>query len=186
MSVQDLTDYEYASKRLSYDPKTGILIWKDAGPEFFETKNAWAIWNRRFAGTRAGSYHHRSGYRRICLAVGGKKKRIIAEHRIAWLLAYGEWPRGEVDHINGDRSDNRLCNLREVDPASNMKNKATYSNNTTGACGIGWHKKNRKWTAYITADGKRKHLGCYGSIEEAVAARKAAEEKYGFHKNHGR
>ena len=185
MSTQDLADYEYAHKRLSYDPDTGVLTWKEVGPEFFANQHLCAIWNTRFANKRAGSYHRNSGYRRVTFSAY-EKKRILGEHRVIWLMMYGRWPNGEIDHINGDPCDNRIKNLREVNLSQNMQNKSTYSNNKTGACGVGWHKKNRVWTAYITFNSKRKHLGCYKSFEEALAVRKTAEKEYGFHENHGR
>ena len=83
-----------------------------------------------------------------------------------------------VDHINGNRLDNRMENLRLVNRAQNNMNKGLGSNNTSGHTGVAWDKSKRKWGAKIQIGGKTKYLGRYTDIENAIKARTEAEEKY--------
>lgn len=112
-------------------------------------------------------------------------EQYIASHRIAWALHYDELPplEMEIDHINGIRDDNRICNLRLVSMADNMKNKTQYRNNTHGYPGILFDphsRRIRQWRAQIQVDGKLMKLGSYMCKTAAVFARKRAEMKYGF------
>ena len=111
--------------------------------------------------------------------------KLYLGHRLAWFLAFGKWPT-EIDHINGDRADNRLVNLREVERVDNTRNRKTPCTNTSGVMGVSWDAANSKWQAAIWVDGKSIKLGRHKNFGEACAARKAGEIKYGFHKNHGR
>lgn len=124
--------------------------------------------------------------------IGGKSYRALCiddtrylEHRLAWLYMHGHFPVYEIDHINGDGIDNRLCNLRSVTRLENRKNRRLQSNNTSGTNGVLWNKAARKWLAKITVDSKITHLGSFEDINDAIEARKEAEIKYGFHINHG-
>lgn len=105
-------------------------------------------------------------------------------HRIIWLITYGEWPEGQIDHINGVRDDNRIENLRAVSVVGNQQNQHMRVDNTSGTTGV--RLESGAWTAKIRVRGKRLHLGRFKSLEEAAAARKSAELLYGFHPNHGR
>lgn len=137
-------------------------------------------WNTKFAGKEAGNTGHQ-GYRRI--SFDGTS---IAASHVAWLLAHGEWPSGFIDHINGDRSDNRPSNLRVVDAQENAKNQKARYDNTSGVVGVCWCKSKRKWLARITVNYHHKNLGSFQTKAAAIACRKAAEQQYGFHPNHGR
>jgi hypothetical protein len=121
------------------------------------------------------------GYRGV--RINGKLYRA---HRIIWAMHTGQWPEDELDHINGDRLDNRLENLRPVSCQENMRNAKRYCNNKSGVMGVYWHKAAGKWRAQIMVNGRQIHLGYFAAKEEAIAARKAAETMYGFHENHGR
>ena len=114
-----------------------------------------------------------------------KGKKYLA-HRLIWLYANGKFPDNTIDHINGNPSDNRIENLRDVTHQENHKNKCTYRTNTSGHIGVSWHIGTQKWCARIEVNGKRKHLGYFNVLEDAVAARQAASVKHGYHKNHGR
>lgn len=167
-----------------YDPDSGKLFWKHRGLEYFQDgprKNSTAAaWNTRNAGreiTRRSS----KGY--IKPNVFGRDEY---SHRIIWLLVNGDWPEGQVDHINGIKHDNRLANLRVVTNQENGMNQRRRSTNASGVQGVGWHKNRRKWQASITIDGRKLHLGLFDEFDAAVAARDAAEAEYGFHENHGR
>ncbi|MFD2248971.1 hypothetical protein [Pseudochelatococcus lubricantis] len=92
----------------------------------------------------------------------------------------------EIDHVNGIRSDNRFNNLRNVDHAANTRNVALHSSNTSGVIGVSWAKRECRWRASIKANNRERHIGYFRDFEDAVAARKAAERQFGFHKNHGR
>jgi len=115
---------------------------------------------------------------------GGKRVR---HHRYVWEQANGPIPDGlDVDHINGDRTDNRLDNLRLVTRQENMQNAKRYCTNSSGVTGVCWRKQKQRWQAYVVVDYKQIHLGHYRDWFEAVCARKSAEVSYGFHPNHGR
>lgn len=106
-----------------------------------------------------------SGYRQIWF-----QDRQQMEHRVAWFLHYGEWPKGYVDHINGDKSDNRISNLREATASENLCNRGRQRNNTSGHKGVSWHRQNRKWKATISVSGRNRYLGSFDTKEEAAQA----------------
>lgn len=107
-------------------------------------------------------------------------------HRLAWLYIYGYFPKNQIDHINHNRGDNRICNLREVTMQENKRNSPIPSNNTSGTIGVYWHKQRQKWLASIKVNKKQLSLGIYKNKEDAIKARKHAEKIYKFHKNHGK
>ena len=107
-------------------------------------------------------------------------------HRLIWLYVHGKFPEEQLDHIDQDRLNNRLSNLRAVTHQENNKNRRRQSNNTSGLCGVHLTKNTGKWEAHIKANGKKKHLGHFSDFFEACCARKSAENKYNFHPNHGR
>lgn len=118
---------------------------------------------------------------------GSLFNRHISAHRVVFALTHGAWPAGEVDHINGNRTDNRPANLRDVPHRENLKNAKRAINNTSGTTGVTFDSTHGKWVARIAATGNRnRHVGCFVSKSEAVAARKAAEALHGYHPNHGR
>jgi hypothetical protein len=150
---------EYLREILSYDPDTGVFRWKVS-----ET-------NRVSVGGVAGSQNG-DGYTRIMI---GKKK--YRAHRLAWLHVYGEWPAKYVDHVDGDRSNNKITNLREATNAQNMRNCGAYATNTSGFKGVTFHKHRRRWHARINIPSKQIHLGYFDTPEEAHAAYCAAAAK---------
>lgn len=151
-----------------YDPDTGIIRWKVRR-------------NKMQKGQIAG-YCHSSGYIRI--EVKGKSYKA---HRIAFALGHNTLniPNG-IDHINGNRSDNRLDNLREATTQQNNYNTRKRKNTTSKYKGVSWDTRYQKWHARIRINGKQKHLGYYTSEEEAYAAYcKAAIELHGEFANLG-
>ena len=177
-----LPDTEYLRKVLAYDPDAGILTWLPRPREHFKTDIAWLRWNTQKPGKVAFSYiQKRGGY-----AVGNLDGMSYYAHRIIWAHIHGSVSDMEIDHINGDRSDNRLQNLRAVSRLQNTQNRKVRAESKSGVCGVEWHQQCRKWKAYINANKRRVYLGVYVNLEDAIAARKAAEVKYGFHANHGR
>lgn len=165
---------EQLREAIDYNAETGVATWRwrhDARP---------SNWNARYAGKPALSSINDKGYQ-----CGSFRGRIIELHRAAWAIHYGAWPVGQIDHINGVRSDNRIINLRVVTNAENARNQKRQSRNTSGQTGVCWHSSDRKWRAQISANGKRKFLGRFDSMEAAIEARRAAERAYGYHENHG-
>lgn len=160
------------SKILSYDSLTGIFTWK------VNMKGS------RGVGNQAGSVntHPKTGKRYIFIHTLGKQWRA---HRIAWFMYYGVEPENEIDHINGDGTDNSIINLRMTDTQGNSRNQRIRSTNTSGVIGVRWNKKANKWVAGIHDEGKNVHLGLFSDFNEAVAVRKQAEKEYGYHHNHG-
>jgi len=103
-----------------------------------------------------------------------------------WALAYRAWPSKQIDHINGNRTDNSLQNLRLVSNSDNHKNQKMPSTNTSGIVGVRVDKRTGAWVSDIFDAGKRIYVGTFSTKEEAVAARKEAERRLGYHANHGR
>lgn len=153
-----------------FDYCDGALYWK------YSLKNG-----ARSAGCEAGSKDKIDGYVRV--KVNSKSYRV---HRIVLEMFNGPiGPDKEVDHINHDRSDNRIDNLRLVTKSENQKNKGIAKNNTSGVAGVTWCSKYGKWRARIMIDRKSIHLGRFDTIEQAAKARSDAVDALGFHKNHG-
>lgn len=122
-------------------------------------------------GEVAGGIHKSSGYRRLRL--GGKTCRA---HRVAWLMVTGEWPKNEIDHIDGNKDNNAWHNLREVTPKLNQQNRrAPSTSNKAGALGVCWHKRDKRWQAAIQVDGKNVHIGYFKSRQDAAGAYIAAK-----------
>lgn len=160
---------EYLKSIVDYDPETGFIVW------------AFHRGSRSEKGRTAGYKRPNNGY----ITISINKKTYLA-HRLAWLYMYGEWPNGQVDHINHIRTDNRIKNLRVVDSTGNNKNSSLPSTNTSGHVGVYFDKKIGKWMAKIHKNNKQIWLGYFLSIDDAIIARKTAEKILGFHQNHGK
>lgn len=104
--------------------------------------------------------------------------KMIRQHRAAWALYYGEWPNGQIDHIDHNGQNNRISNLRVVDCVQNARNQRPPRTSKSGVCGVIWVRHKKKWRAQIGVGGKQICLGYYKEVEEARSARKAGEEKY--------
>ena len=115
----------------------------------------------------------------------GWKHKIYQVHHIAYYHQTGIWAN-MLDHINGIITDNRISNLREVNQTQNARNTKLPITNTSGVCGVQFHKHSNKWVAVISENKKVIYLGYFINFEDAVKARKAAEVKYGYHANHGK
>lgn len=152
---------------LLYEPITGKFTWK-------VNKGS------KKAGAQAGNLHLDNHIR---IRIDGK---IYRAHRLAWLYTYGRWPSQQIDHINHDRSDNRLVNLREVDQITNHQNLGIRKDNKSGSTGVHWDRRMEKWMAFIHVNKVRKHIGYFDILQDAILARKNAEIRYGFHPNHGK
>ena len=159
---------EYIKSILNYNRLTGVFT------RSAKTSNSVNI------GDIAGCVN-RNGY--VVIRVLNK---LMYAHRLAWLYEYGHLPEFEIDHINGDRSDNRIANLRDVTRTENSKNLSMRSDNNSGVVGVCWSSLHNKWSAEIADNGKKVFLGLFVDINDAIKARSIAESKYNYHSNHGR
>lgn len=147
----NLVTSERLRSALSYDAETGHFTWL---VRIGSVK----------AGQRAGK-HAKNGYWRIRL--DGVE---YPAHRLAWFYVYGRWPDGQVDHINLDKIDNGISNLRPATNAENQRNRSEQSNNTSGFKGVSRFKKTGRWRAEIMIDGHKKYLGSFSTPEQAAVA----------------
>jgi len=152
---------------LDYNPETGEFLWRIRRGKKAEGSSAGCVAPIGYVMMRVDGHLHYA-------------------HRLAWLYATGEWPKHQIDHINGVRSDNRIANLREVSSSENARNKARSGKNTSGYVGVHWFKPTRKWRASLVVGGKTFICSYFDTIEEAASARRQAEIDAGFHVNHGR
>lgn len=160
--MKPLPSLEEITAQVSYDPETGQFV---------------RLVNRPNspAGTNAAKKLDTHGYPivRVC----GREFRA---HRLAWIIARGNWPAADIDHINRNRTDNRIANLREATRRENLGNSSLSSHNTSGIKGVHLYKATGRWSAYINVHGKRKHLGYFDTCELAGAAyREAAKVTFG-------
>lgn len=112
--------------------------------------------------------------------------RIWEAHRLAWLYQYGSFPAKNIDHINGNPGDNRICNLRDVSQAENSRNMCMSKKNKTGVNGVHRNTQDGRFTVQIRVNGKTTHIGVFDDLKDAAEARKTAELRHGYHANHGR
>lgn len=176
-----MIDVQILKTLIAYDPDTGSLTWLERTLDAHEDHTTVPRWNKRFAGKRAMTANHSKGY--LCGNVLG---RLHLAHRVAWAVAYGEWPDGQIDHINGDKKDNRLCNLRCVSNSENHRNMPVRKDSLSGIQGVYLDKRSGKWTARIKNNGSNLHLGTFATKEKAEEARESIKKALGYHENHGR
>jgi hypothetical protein len=131
------------------------------------------------AGSVAGCIEQ-NGYRSISI-----DNRRIKAHKLVFLYLQGFIP-DMVDHIDGNRDNNTINNLRVATASENQKNRKLGKSNKSGMSGVRWLPKSAKWQADIRVDRELIYLGRWEDKELAIQARKEAERKYGFHANHGR
>ena len=158
MSAKPLPAIEILRKKIIYDPESGIL---------------------RSRSRKKPPLIDSNGYVRV--GIDGQR---YAGHRVAWALHYNEQPDPnlEIDHINGNRADNRISNLRLVTQEQNLRNKTKYKNCKHGYPGILFEKDGREkcWRAQIAMNGTIAKLGAFRCKTAAIFARKVAEVKHGF------
>ena len=158
-----------ALELLEYDPQTGCLTWK-------------VLRGGRRPGDVAGTIGEaKPGYFVRQVRVDGV---VYWSHRLIWFMVTGCWP-DQIDHQDHDPLNNEWKNLRDVTSQQNNQNRSIGINNTSGFMGVFWEKNRSKWRAQIDVDGKKIHLGLFVEKSDAIIARQAANERYGFHRNHG-
>lgn len=162
MKKFELPSAERLFELFTYDPGTGLLVWK------ISTNNR----------VRAGD-PIKTKYAAGHIAVGIDGVRYLA-HRIIWKMMTGKDPIDQIDHIDGNASNNAFSNLRESDQAQNLANTRTRRNNTSGAKGVSFHKATGKWRATIGKNYRSKQIGIFDDFQSAVeAANRARAELHG-------
>lgn len=156
-----------AKKKPKAEP---ALLAADRLRTLFAYDEATGLFIRRSSGQTAG-HKHSAGY--LSIGIDG---RAYLCHRIAWLYVHGEFPVDQIDHINGNRADNRIANLRQCSNAENCQNVRPHRDGA-GLLGTSWEKRRGKWQAGIGINGKRIHLGYYASREDAHAAYLQAKQE---------
>jgi len=157
--AEDKTIEELIRISLRYDPETGELFWNKRYEDTFSATKRFsqaglaAIWNSKYADKPAFTSVGARGYRH-----GKFNRKDFTLHRVAFLLQNGEWPKECVDHINGDKLDNRWSNLREASRAQNTWNSRGYSK-TSPYIGVSWNTRARIYIASICKDGKYFYIG---------------------------
>lgn len=162
LTQQTLKEY------LHYCPNTGIFTWIKSPINSIKINS--------LAGTISTDDY---------VVIRFDKKRYQA-HRLVWLYLYGAFPITDIDHIDHDRSNNKLLNLRTATKQVNNKNASKRVDNNSGYTGVCWNKKDKRWAAYIRAGKVFTYLGNFKVLEDAVRVRKQAEIDYGYHSNHGK
>ena len=157
--MTQLPTYEELHKHLEYDPESGKFSRKKNGSSADTDMN--------------------TGYKRVRVTIGGTNYEFLS-HRLAWFMSHRVWPSDEIDHINGQKDDNRMGNLRAVNRTQNAKNLKRRVDNTSGITGV--HRHQRGWKVSIS----RTYIGYFKCFGEAIKARKKAEIDYEYHANHGR
>ena len=155
-------------KMFIYNPETGDLIYRDPPRKkkiYFPNADG-----------KAG-YANSKGYKHVSI-----RGKVYSVHRLIWYIYYGKKPNKDIDHINRDPSDNRIINLRLVTKQQNCLNRSVSKNSVSGVIGVSWNKQRNKWQAGITINKKHILLGIFLNFEDAVKARKSAEDFAGITK----
>jgi hypothetical protein len=174
-------DAELLRTLLECDAKTGDLRWLPRDASLFSSVGSARRWHSNFCGKPALTAKNSNGYR-IGIVLG----RVVNAHRVVWILHNGPIPDGmHIDHLNGNRLDNRLANLRLATPSQNLRNAKMPRTNKSGVTGVSWAKRHKKWKAELRHDGKTLMLGMFDSLEDAAAARVAGNALYGYTARHG-
>lgn len=163
---------------VEYCPETGIMRWKKRCESHFKNGLRVSNWNTKYAGKELTTLDGK-GY-----VVGSFFAKRYLVHRLAWLYMTGEWPN-IIDHINGNKTDNRFKNLRNVSNQENHMNCRRANNNTSGVTGVYKNKSNGLWCAQMKFNGHTYHLGSSKNFDEAVRLRKNEEKRLGFSDRHG-
>lgn len=170
MRKEEITQ-EIIKEYLAYNPTTGILTWLKKPCK------------RTVVNTRAGTVSEASGYR--YLSFFGKR---YPEHHVVWFWIHGYWPLQQIDHIDQNRANNALINLREVSVAENARNRTRRRNTKVEEAGIWYCKKRQRYVSEITVNGRKVYQKTFKpeDINAAIEQRKQKLIELGFHENHGR
>jgi hypothetical protein len=153
---------------LSYDKTTGVF------------ERLIKVNRNSVIGEEVGSVNRVNGYRYI--RIDG---RAYLHHRLAWFYVHGQWPDDQIDHIDGNRLNNSVVNLRPASSKQNRENRELSTSNKTGYRGVFYRKDKDKYRASVKHNGKSQHLGYFNTAEEAAVVAKNARARLFTH-DHGR
>lgn len=173
MTRTELT-VEYLYECFVPDFDKGILIWRERPRHHFKTQGAQNTFNTRFSGKVAGRPHN-SGYMQVSVGCV-----IYLTHRLLYSMYRGSMLEKDefVDHVDTDKLNSSISNLRIVTRSQNGMNRGNQVNNTSGFAGISWSKERGKWEVHIKIDGRKINLGRFDNIEKARLTRVNAEIEY--------
>lgn len=156
---------EHLRSLFMYDPATGVV-----------TNRVRRNYNA-LAGAEIGTeFENAKGQRYRRVRIG---KKMVLVHRLVWFMETGVWPKGEIDHVNGDGRDNRWVNLRDVTASQNKANLVRLKrNNQSGIQGVCFDVRKQVWITQLNCQGRRVHWSTHSTREAALAARRAAEQAY--------
>ncbi|TFH85223.1 hypothetical protein EQG41_18075 [Billgrantia azerbaijanica] len=169
---------------LDYDSSTGVMTWRKRGREWFKRERDCNAWNARYAGKRAGRVWTNKKYGYQCRMIAMLGSRLL-EHHLAWLWMKGDPLPEQIDHRNRNSTDNRWNNLRPSTRIMNARNHSLQSNNTSGAAGVIWSKRDNKWLARCVINRKCRHIGLFDDIDDAARAVREFRSRHGFDPSHG-
>lgn len=154
-------DIEALTSALDYDPSTGTFTWKRP------------LASNCVIGREAG-YITSYGYRQI--QFNGKQYKA---HRLAWFITFGTWP-DLIDHIDMDKANNAIANLREATTSENSRNQSTGNRNSSGVRCVHWHSTKKRWVVKVTRDGREHYGGSFTDLHDAkLASEKLRRELHG-------
>lgn len=155
---------------LFYCPVTGVFTWIKRGK-----------YVNKSLSSAAGHTHKKTGYVSITI-----DRKFNAAHRLAWLYMTGSYPENCIDHINGVKNDNSFGNLRDVDHATNCKNRKVYKTNRSGVSGVIFNNQTKKWIVRFKHNNKRYYFGSYTNLNDAIKVRNHEVKGFDFHELHGK
>jgi len=176
MAEREALTAAYVRSILDYNHETGVFTWRARERCSFQRDLSYHQWISCFSGKEAGCIH-KKGYVHIVI-----RNKQYKAHRLAWLYVTGEWPKDQIDHRDGDRSNNRWRNLRESSNAENLQNLSKFTSNSGRLLGVSKFSasKHKPWKAQIRVNGDLHYLGIYATQELAHEA--YARAKNSLHK----
>jgi len=159
---QAFLNQELLKELVDYNPDTGVFAWKKI--------RRGVSCNKKVGTVKPNGY--------IVVLINRKLYRL---HRLAWLYMTGKWPDNEIDHINGNRADNRFCNIRQATKAENNWNKKVRKDSTTGIKNVLYYPNYQTYYVKITANNVSHSFGPFKTKDEAASV--AKEKRIEIHKN---
>jgi hypothetical protein len=172
IKINELPSVEFLNECFICNPSKGTLTWKIRPADHFNTDLGCKVFNSKYAGKEAGSFDSTNEYWKV-----GINAAVLYAHRIIYKMCYEVEPK-TIDHINCNRLDNRLVNLREATPTQNSQNSRSFGNLSTGLKGSFFHKKSGKYQSMIKYNGKQIYLGLFDTPQGAHESYKRAADKY--------